>query len=217
MLKNRSSRTGFTLPEVLVTVAIIAVLAAAVVPTVVNQMSKGEAGAVVSDFNSLSAGITTFVTDVRRYPRTLAQLNTRPTASSALFLDLRGAQYSAAAVNSWKGPYLATTQFPGTTPPDGYVFSGLNIKADTLLDAPAAANGFHITLSLVPASGASFTEAEILAIDQIIDAGNGAVATGACASTQPNGTSGRLTWTSAGAATPCTISAVKYRLVPTGS
>lgn len=209
MFANRK-RSGFTLPEVLVTVAIVAVLAAAVVPTVVNQMSKGEAGAAISDLNSLNAGITAFVTDTRRYPGDLEDLNTRPDGADAI---LGGGTYSTAAQNAWKGPYLSTTQDLST----GYIFAGLNLKANSALIAPATANGFHITLDIVPAGGGTFTEAQILSIDQTLDGGDGQ-ANAACGTTpSANSTGGRLTWTEAGTPGACTISAVRYRLIPTGS
>ena len=136
MFSRRNRRIGFTLPEVLVTVAIVAVLAAAVVPTVINQMGKGEAGSVVADFNAINGAITQFVTDTRKYPGDLPDLNERPDGTTDYVLGGTAGSYPAAARNSWKGPYLATTQ----QLVDGYNFAGFNLKGDSALVAPAAAN-----------------------------------------------------------------------------
>ena len=87
MLKNRSSRTGFTLPEVLVTVAIVAVLAAIVVPTVTNQIGKGDDSNLTTNFTSLRTGVTAFVSDVRKFPGRLQNLVIAPTATD---LDIAG-------------------------------------------------------------------------------------------------------------------------------
>jgi prepilin-type N-terminal cleavage/methylation domain-containing protein len=205
MLSNRSRRGGFTLPEVLVTVAIVAVLAAAVVPTVVNQMSKGEAGAAAADLNALSNAITTFIADTRRFPADLADLNAVPAPAD---LDLRGAAYGATAVAGWRGPYLSTTQ----TLTAGFDFAGLGLEAANVLVAPAVGNGFHITLDI---TAAGHTTASLAAADRAIDGGDG-VSDPNCAAPSASSTAGKLTWTET-VGTPCVITVVRYRLVPTGS
>src|SRR5919109_3867613 len=85
MFKNRSSRAGFTLPEVLVTVAIVAVLAAIVVPTVTNQISKGDDTNLVTNIADIRTSITAFVSDARKYPSRLQDMVTVPLATD---LDL---------------------------------------------------------------------------------------------------------------------------------
>ena len=106
MFKNRAGRSGFTLPEVLVTVAIVAVLAAAVVPAVTSQLSKGEEGTVVSAITSVRTGITAFTSDVRAFPGELSNLTNAITLAQT---DLEGNTYSAAQVARWKGPYTTKT------------------------------------------------------------------------------------------------------------
>jgi prepilin-type N-terminal cleavage/methylation domain-containing protein len=164
MFKQRSRRGGFTLPEVLVTVAIVAVLAAAVVPTVVNQISKGEGASVAADFNALTQAVTQFISDTRMYPGDLDHLNTQ-----ILITDnsLGQGTYSQRAVNAWRGPYLATT----LTANAGFTFSGFGLVADDVLLAPSSHDGF-ITLDLdeTPFSVAA-GNARLAEIDAIIDGG----------------------------------------------
>src|SRR5881409_3925430 len=54
-------RHGFTLGEVLVTVAIVAVLAAVVMPAITGQITKGDLGRVQSDLQALQGAISQFV------------------------------------------------------------------------------------------------------------------------------------------------------------
>lgn len=128
MLKSR--RSGFTLPEVLVTVAIVAILAAAVVPAVTSQISKGEETTLVSAVSSVRTSLSAFVSDVRTFPSRVSQLTTVPAASTDSALD--GSAYSAAQVGRWKGPYTTTS----THAADDSLAIGLSsFLGDTLKDS----------------------------------------------------------------------------------
>lgn len=211
MFNRRNRRTGFTLPEVLVTVAIVAVLAAAVVPTVVNQISKGDSASFGAEINSLTGAVTQFVTDVRQYPSELAHLNTAITVADD---DLLASPYSARAVARWKGPYLATSQDLAA---DDFTFTSYGLVADNVLIAPASANGFHITIDLGATTTMSL--ASLVAIDEAIDGGDGVspspVVANSCQLAQTTASeTGRLRWTEDA---DCVITNIRYRLVPVGS
>ena len=87
---NRTRRAGFTLPEVLVTVAIVAILAAVVVPTVTNQISKGDDSNLTSNVASLRTGVTAFVADVRKFPSRLQHRLIQPITTDD---DITGGDY----------------------------------------------------------------------------------------------------------------------------
>jgi prepilin-type N-terminal cleavage/methylation domain-containing protein len=184
-MKKLVRRSGFTLPEILVTVTVIAVLAAVVVPTVLQYASKGDAPSVATEIDALKKGIIGFTADTRHYPRSLYQLSTKidtvtgTTDSTAS--DLSSAKYSDADVALWKGPYYDQT-ISGTE----YTTKALGIKFGTTL-VKCGANSAFLCLSIAN----TFTKAEIAALDQKIDAGNGVTAT---ATSDANAANGNLIW-----------------------
>ena len=97
--KNR----GFTLPEILVSITLVAVLAAVVVPTIAGQVKKGDPARVGNDFLALRGAVEQFLSDVRRYPKSLGQLTNTITSGQS---SLVGANYGAAEATRWRGPYL---------------------------------------------------------------------------------------------------------------
>jgi type IV pilus assembly protein PilE len=114
----RSTRRGFTLGEVLVTVALIAVLAAVVLPAVGSQITKGDLGRVSSDLLTMRSAMEQFISDVRRYPSSVAQLTNKPGTTTG-FGPLPAAgnvtcatpqvfavTYTAQEVARWRGPYV---------------------------------------------------------------------------------------------------------------
>ena len=162
----RKRRTGFTLAETLVTVAIIAVLAAVVVPAVTQQLSKGDAPSLQGSISALQTSVTSFVTDVRKFPRRISQLVNAPLAAdSALGPYVIGAQGAAA----WKGPYATFSLASGDS-----LSLGMNLKAlDSLTNV---SNRIQVILS------GSTSHTEMLHIDSLIDGASGNAA-------------GNLTWT----------------------
>jgi prepilin-type N-terminal cleavage/methylation domain-containing protein len=106
-MRKMSSRRGFTLAEVLVTVTIIAVLAAVMVPAVLNQVAKGDSPAVANDIAGIRTAITTFAADTRHFPQRLSQLGAASLTSADK--DILGAAYDAVAQGAYKGPYASIT------------------------------------------------------------------------------------------------------------
>jgi prepilin-type N-terminal cleavage/methylation domain-containing protein len=122
LMKSKRNRRGFTLGEMLVTVAIIAVIAAVVIPSIGSQLTKGDESRVQQDLLGIRGAIEQFLADVRRYPATVAQLIRRPTTvATDSALAGTGGAYTTAQANRWRGPYLSkdsvaalTTGFGGT-------------------------------------------------------------------------------------------------------
>lgn len=97
------ARRGFTLAEILVALALMALLAAVLLPTVAGQVLKGDAGRVVQDLEAVRAGSERFLTDVRRYPGRYSDLSSAITVANT---DVLGAVYTNGQVTKWEGPYI---------------------------------------------------------------------------------------------------------------
>jgi prepilin-type N-terminal cleavage/methylation domain-containing protein len=205
-------RRGFTLPEVLVTITIVAVLAAVVVPAVLNQVSKGDTAGLAGDVQALRTAISNFTTDTRHYPRNIGHLTTQIHKDS---LDINGNAYGAAAANAWKGPYFPTSQsISGTAT---YATSAFSLTIQNDFEAPSTSgNNSFITLVFVTQP----TPANVATIDRLFDGGNGVVPAGASASGGQCNTTAGTTGNSTGSiqwvetfTSACTITALKWRLV----
>ncbi|MDQ6718269.1 MAG: type II secretion system protein GspG [Gemmatimonadota bacterium] len=96
----------------LVTLAIIAVMAAVLLPALNQQIAKGDTGRLSSDLTNIQTAAQAFVSDVHRYPTTVAQLTTSVSSGTgslpvALNADGSTSTIPSALQAKWKGPYLA--------------------------------------------------------------------------------------------------------------
>lgn len=176
MMINRPRRAGFTLPEVLVTVAIVAVLAAVVVPTVTQQIGKGDDSNLTSNVASLRTGVTAFVSDVRKFPGRLQHLLTRPADTDD---DITGNDYGTLAVNRWRGPYQTGSLKPAAATPQDSILVGHGYMLDVLVDTAFPTGTGYLGVTL----GGVASDATAAKIDSLIDGATGA-------------TLGTLRWTS---------------------
>jgi prepilin-type N-terminal cleavage/methylation domain-containing protein len=104
-MTSRANRTGFSLAEILVAIAIVAVIAAVVVPSFGSQLRSGDEGRVQQDLTNIRSGIEQFLADVRRYPKSVGALTNMPdsTATNALV----GGLYKGNQIKRWRGPYIS--------------------------------------------------------------------------------------------------------------
>jgi len=108
-LRNRRSAapsvwaSGFTLAEILVALALMALLAAVLLPTVAGQIMKGDTGRVVQDLDAVRVGAEQFLTDIRRYPGKYSDISKVITTANT---DVLGNAYTNGMVSKWKGPYV---------------------------------------------------------------------------------------------------------------
>lgn len=163
MLRCSSRRAGFTLIETVVTVGLIAVLAAFVVPSVLKKADAADPVKVANDLNSISSAIQTFASDVKgALPGDLEDLteplltnsacnNLNPCDSTVTHID----KYTPQQVRLWKGPYLAASIMatPTSAIRSGYVAEIHN----TLLrfDATSGVPEFcpSVGTALIPCAG----------------------------------------------------------------
>jgi general secretion pathway protein G len=71
VMGTQHRRSGFTLVEILVVLAIIAVLAAILLPVLSSAREKGRAAVCQSNLKQIGLGITMYTQDWERYPRGL--------------------------------------------------------------------------------------------------------------------------------------------------
>jgi general secretion pathway protein G len=112
---------GFTLIEMLVVVLILAILAALIVPRVVNRTGDAKRAKAASDVATLSSLLQQYRVDTDTFPNTEQGLNALRVAPSG--------------VNGWRGPYTSkelpadpwgneyTYESPGTNGEDFVIIS----------------------------------------------------------------------------------------------
>jgi prepilin-type N-terminal cleavage/methylation domain-containing protein len=105
--QKRRGRVGFTLPEVIVTLTLIAALAAVVVPSIVSQVKKGDPSAVGNDLLAIRGATEQFLGDVRKYPGSIYQLTNVITNTQNPLFGTSAATFGTADVNRWRGPYIS--------------------------------------------------------------------------------------------------------------
>ena len=112
---NRASREGgFTLIEIMVVVIIIGLLAAVIVPQVVDKVDQAKMTRAEADIQALEAALTMFRLDNSRYPTTdqgLASLVTQPT-DPAIRHWRPGGYVPRLSKDPWGNDYQYTS--PGT-------------------------------------------------------------------------------------------------------
>jgi prepilin-type N-terminal cleavage/methylation domain-containing protein len=205
----RSKRSGFTLGEVLVTVAIISVLAAVVIPAIGSQITKGDLGRISNDLLSVRGGMEQFLSDVRRYPNSVGQLTNAISVGTTYGPLIANqtcpgspsftTQYTTLETQRWRGPYLSKDSVGASGIPTGYstsirtCFSTLTVGTSGVVDA----SGIKYAVVLVP----GINSATALTIDAAMD--DGVVTTGA------------LRWASGGGgATPDTLKLLALPIQP---
>jgi len=114
-------RSGFTLIEILVVIAVLAMLAALVAPNVFQHVGTAKDATARSQIELLGAGLDAYRLDNGRYPTTeqgLEALQTQP-ATHPLPSNWRGPYLrKAIPMDPWGNPYIYLS--PGEVNPRGY-------------------------------------------------------------------------------------------------
>jgi type II secretory pathway pseudopilin PulG len=130
--------------EMLVILAILAVLAGVIITQVAPRIFQGQAAALGSTFNSLSGALATFRQDVGRYPQRLSHLDDPIVATTQFDLCHTALGYTAASVARWKGPYIdRAIDAAGLVVGDALVTDSL--ERSPLANPPAFSTMFIVT------------------------------------------------------------------------
>lgn len=181
----RLRNLGFTLAEILIALALIAVLAAVLLPTVAGQILKGDAGRVAQDLDAVRTGVEQFLADVHRYPGRYSNLSTQITNVQT---DINGNTYTPGLVNKWSGPYVTKDTLNAVIPTG---FGGTITNSFMSVANTNAVN--YLTIVITGIAGPDFDR-----LDEQIDG-----------TTAAPRTTGLLRWVSAGG-----VDSTKFLAVP---
>jgi prepilin-type N-terminal cleavage/methylation domain-containing protein len=178
-------KAGFTLIEVLVTVVVIGVLAAVVIPAVTAQVTAGDSSRVIADLNNLRTGIENFDIAVRQFPGDVDDLVNKPGQAVTSTLsdadaDITGAPY--VSVSIWAGPYseavlplLATSSTSSNSDPNPNTpafktgYSGTINNAFASCQIEAASSCTSTSADYVAIVVNTLTSAQLYSLNDLID------------------------------------------------
>lgn len=185
LIRSFRHRRGFSLAEVLVALAILATLAAVLIPAVAGQISKSDATRTMQDITNVRTGVEQFVADVHRYPGKVSHLANPITVAQR---DVNINLYPAGLASRWKGPYLGRDSLPG-----GYQTGFGAVMRDSLVRLTFQPTVNYATLLIT-----GITQADFDRMDAEIDGTIGA-------------TTGLLRWVTGGVSG---VDTVKFLLIP---
>lgn len=112
---RQDRRRGFTLVETVVTVGIVAALAAVVYPAVVKQFDVADPARAAEDLNNIRTAVDAFGVNVRpQHPADIEDLVFQPSdTAGATDMSSRGTPYTPTEIQAWLGPYLGASVAPG--------------------------------------------------------------------------------------------------------
>jgi len=150
-----------SLPEILVGLAIMALLAAVVLPTVAGQILKGDATRVIEDLEAVRSGIEQFVADIHRYPGKYNDLSTPITTTVAQYSDIFGNAYTAGMVPKWKGPYVTKDTVTTSGVTNSVAPTGFGASLLRPFMRVTNTNGVeYVTIIATPISGPDFDKVD---------------------------------------------------------
>jgi general secretion pathway protein G len=109
---KRRSRIGFTLAEVVVALAIVAIISAVVVWGVTPQIARSQNANLLQELRAITQGIQAFRENVGRYPSSISYLSDLPSNAT----DACGASIPDANEAQWRGPYISGEPLVGGLP-----------------------------------------------------------------------------------------------------
>lgn len=145
----KSHRAAFTLPEILVTIAIIATLSVVTIPAVMNKLTEARAAALAETLDGINETVQNYRGNVGRYPIALSQLSAKPVTGAK---EICAGTVPDVNINQWRGPYTSRT-FTAT----GTRIGDATVK-DTLRRVPANASSTPYGVAYV----------DVLEVDSII-------------------------------------------------
>lgn len=145
-------RRGFTLPEVLVTVTVVAVLAAVVVPAVTQYVSRGDRPATQQDVAQIQNAVNGYIADTRQFPGYLSSLA------------------GTTGPSGYKGPYFSGQTSGGVTSTTAttnasFTSSGLGVIFADSIDHPTG----YLSLFINTSTQCS----KLISLDSLYDKGDG--------------------------------------------
>jgi prepilin-type N-terminal cleavage/methylation domain-containing protein len=149
----RAHTSGFTLAEILVSLTLLALLAAVLIPVVAGQVLKGDASRVMEDLGAVRLGADQFLADVHRYPGKYSDMSKVITTANT---DINAVTYTAGLVAKWAGPYVAKDTVNAAVP------TGFGGSISNTFMKVANTNGInYVTIVVTGIAGADFDRIDL--------------------------------------------------------
>ena len=99
------ARAGVTLIEMVVVIAVLLILAAAIVPSMIGTLDRDRVASSIEVYQSITDAMSDMRADNQDWPGRLSHLS-RPITTSDKNVCWPGTNYTAGRVSNWAGPYL---------------------------------------------------------------------------------------------------------------